>query len=171
VSERHRYDSAERERRQGLRHVLRELAHIDAEGRPADLMELHARCKYLLLAYDETAMRELGRLVATQAERPREESIALYRGWINKAFERPATVGGHINALMHAFGHVSSQLSPEERAGFLEQLTALRDGRVTLESVRSTLHSWITRVDVPYLAGQIYFTIGSASHDAAHTSG
>ncbi|MBR9988952.1 MAG: YbgA family protein [Gemmatimonadetes bacterium] len=151
------FGAAERERELMLTRVLEELAQVASSGRRADLVALHARCKYMLLAYDETAMREMGRIVSTLPVRPWEESIALYGGWLTAALNKPATIGGHANVLMHAFGHLSSQLTAAERAGYLDQLASFRDGRVSLESVRSPLRVWIARFDVQYLADQIYF--------------
>ena len=78
--------------------LLFALARLRQVERSA-LVDFHACHKYLLLAYEETGMREMGRIVAEVAERPWPETLALYRERFARAFACPARVVAHINAL------------------------------------------------------------------------
>src|SRR5690606_38617567 len=100
-------DGAEQDRFLLLLFALARLRAVEDSHRRTALADFHARYKYALLAYDEAGMRELGRIVASVAERPWEESVAGYRARFACALARPATTGGHVNALTHVFGHLS----------------------------------------------------------------
>jgi uncharacterized protein YbbK (DUF523 family)/uncharacterized protein YbgA (DUF1722 family) len=146
-----------RERFLSLLFGLARLREVEATGSRRALTEFHASYKYMLLAYSEACMRELGRIAASAAERPWEESIALYRATFARAFAKPARLRSQVNALTHAFGHLSDGLSPAERQFFLETLDALRASRTTLPAALLLLRSWVVRFDVRYLKEQACF--------------
>jgi uncharacterized protein YbgA (DUF1722 family)/uncharacterized protein YbbK (DUF523 family) len=146
-----------RERFLTLLFALARLREVAAGGERSALVDFHARYKYLLLAYDERGMRELGRIVASVAERPWAETLSLYRSRFARALQRPAKLRAHINALTHAFGHVSDGLSAEERRFFLEHLVELRASRATLATTLTLLRAWTLRFEVPWLVAQAYF--------------
>jgi uncharacterized protein YbgA (DUF1722 family)/uncharacterized protein YbbK (DUF523 family) len=149
-------DDALRERFLTLLFALARLREVERSGERSALVDFHARHKYALLAYEERGMRELGKVVAAVAEQPWGETIALYRERFARAFARPARVAAHVNALQHAFGHVSEGLSAPERAFFLEQLGELRSGRLPLSGTLTLLRSWVLRFDADYVGRQAY---------------
>lgn len=149
-------DDLLRERFLTLLFALARLREVEASGERSALVAFHAAYKYVLLAYEEIGMRELGRLVAAVAERPWAETIALYRERFARALGRAASVRAHINALQHMFGHVSEGLSAAERAYFLDQLEELRAGRLPLVATLALLRGWVLRFDAEYLARQAY---------------
>ncbi len=146
-----------RERFLTLLFALARLRQVERSGERSALVDFHACHKYLLLAYEETGMRELGRIVAAVAERPWPETLALYRERFARAFARPARVVAHIDALQHAFGHVSEGLSSPERAHFLDQLGELRASRLPLVGTSPccaagcSASTWTTCTDRPTL--------------------
>ncbi|MBE0635097.1 DUF1722 domain-containing protein [Candidatus Bipolaricaulota bacterium] len=128
-----------------------------ASARMGDLVEFQSRYKLLLMAYNQTKMRELGRLVANPDKRPMEEILAEYEIGLSHALAKAPRRTSAINVLMHGFGYVSDQLKPEERAFFLDSLEQYRDHRVPLSVPTSIMQSWIVRFEVAYLADQFYF--------------
>jgi uncharacterized protein YbgA (DUF1722 family) len=149
-------EGAERDRFLLLLFGLARLRAVEDSRLRSVLADFHARYKYALLAYDEAGMRELGGVAASVAERPWEESVALYRARFVRALARPATTGGHVNALTHVFGHLSDRLAAGERQFFLRQLDDARAGRLPPSGALSVLRSWLQHVDVPYIAAQAY---------------
>ncbi len=149
-------DDGLRERFLTLLFALARLREVERSGERSALVDFHACHKYLLLAYEERGMRELGRIVAAVAERPWAETVTLYRERFAGAFARPARVVAHINVLQHAFGHVSEGLSSPERAYFLDQLGELRAGRLPLVGTLTLLRSWVLRFDADYVHRQTY---------------
>lgn len=126
-------------------------------GRIRDLVSFHARHKLLLMAYRETALRRMGRLVADGAVRPFADVLADYRELLARALARPARASAHVNVLMHAMGYFKDGLSPREKSHFLAVLDEYRARRLPLLAPLTTLTSWIERFDEAYLAGQVYF--------------
>lgn len=128
-----------------------------AEASMRALVDYQARNKLLLMAYNQTRMRAMGRIVANQDELPREELVRRYRDELATALARPPRPASNINVLMHALGYFSDQLSAVEKAQFLDTLESYRAGRAPLSAPQTVIGSWIARFDVPYLQQQSYF--------------
>lgn len=128
-----------------------------AAGRMSDLVAFHARHKLLLMAYNQTAMREMGRIVANQNRLPMEATVRAYRDGLHVAFVRAPRRTSAINVLLHGFGYVSDRLSPTEKAFFLETLERYRARQVPLSVPTSIVRAWIIRFGVDYLLDQVYF--------------
>ena len=125
-------------------------------GRLRDLVAFHARHKGLLMAYHQTRMREMGRLVANHAKRPDAEVFAAYGEALASALARPPRFTSIINVLMHALGYVSDRLSAEEKAFFLDHLERYRAGAVPLSVLATLVRSWAVRFGLEDLAEQAY---------------
>jgi uncharacterized protein YbgA (DUF1722 family)/uncharacterized protein YbbK (DUF523 family) len=149
-------EAALRDRFLSLLYALARLRAVEASGERSELVGFHARHKFLLLAYDERGMRDLGGVVARVAEWPWTDGVARYRLRLAAALARPAAVGGHVNALQHAFGLISEACGPAERAAFLLQIEEVRAGRAPLAQALATLREGAGRYGNPYLAAQAY---------------
>jgi len=133
---------------------LREAQNVGTMGA---LVQYHASHKLLLMAYNQVALRVMGRLVANEKRAQPEEIFPMYRAELLRALARAPRRTSAINVLQHAFGYVSEQLSKREREHFLETLDRYRASRIPLTAATTLLRSWILRFDVEYLAGQTYF--------------
>jgi len=121
------------------------------------LVTFHAQHKLLLMAYNQTKMRELGRTVANAEKRPLDALLADYAVGLQDALAKAPRRVSAINVLMHALGYVSDSLTSAEKAFFLDSLEQYRNGHVPLSVPTSLMRSWILRFEVEYLADQIYF--------------
>jgi uncharacterized protein YbgA (DUF1722 family)/uncharacterized protein YbbK (DUF523 family) len=128
-----------------------------SQGSMGALVSFHARHKFLLMAYNQVAMREMGRIVANAEKRPVPDVLARYRLQVERALTRSPRRRSALNVLQHAFGYISDGLSDGERRHFLEALKDYADARIPLSGLTTLLRSWILRFDVGYLAGQAYF--------------
>jgi len=128
-----------------------------ASGKTVELVVFHTRSKFLLMAYNQTAMRRLGRIVANAERLPLEEVVSAYRHGLHAALARPPRRTSAINVLQHGFGYVSDRLTSDEKAFFLRTLERYRDRRVPLSVPTSLVRSWIVRFGVDYLRDQVYF--------------
>ncbi len=142
-----------------LTRIFSHAALRDAAGRGTmgDLVRFHSENKYLLLAWNQKAMRELGRLVANHSKRPVPEVWKDYRNQFIRALHRMPANRSHLNVLTHALGYFSKELSGEEKAFFLDNLTAYSDGKVPLSVPVNLIRSWIVRFNTTYLMNQRYF--------------
>ena len=127
-----------------------------AGGGTGDLVAFHSDNKLLLMMYNQTIMREMGRLVAKPKE-PFAVMCAEYRAMLDAALARPPRVPAAINVLMHALGYFSKGLSAGEKAHFLDLLGEFRSGILPLSACNALLNSWIVRFDERYLKRQTFF--------------
>jgi len=121
------------------------------------LVRFHAANKLLLMAYSQTKMRELGRIVANGDRKRIGTVLELYGKRFREAFHKPPRHASPINVLTHSLGYFKKRLSPREKRHFLEMLEAYRHGRTPLSSAASILKSWIIRFDSEYLRDQTFF--------------
>lgn len=128
-----------------------------AQGTMRALVSFHTQHKYLLMAYSQTGLKRLGRMVANEEKLPLSEIIAPYRARLLRTLGKPPRRAGAVNVLLHVLGYVSDGLTAAEKAFFLDELERYRDKRVCLSAPTSLLRSWIVRFDVPYLMDQYYF--------------
>lgn len=122
------------------------------------LVSFHAENKLLLMAYGQTKMRELGRIVANADRRKISTVLEMYGKCFREALQKTPRHASPINVLMHALGYFKKELSPREKRHFLEMLEAYRHGRTPLSSAVSILRSWVMRFETEYLYGQTFFT-------------
>ncbi|NIT36408.1 MAG: DUF1722 domain-containing protein, partial [candidate division Zixibacteria bacterium] len=80
-------------------------------GAPKDLVQFHAENKLLLMAYNQTRMRALGRVVADAGRSPAADVLAAYEEALCAALARPPRYTANVNVLMHGLGHFSKRLS------------------------------------------------------------
>ena len=126
-------------------------------GAMRDVVAFHAANKFLLMAYNQVELRNLGRIVANPEHREVGEVLSLYREHLAKALSRPPRYTSNINVCMHALGYFSEELSPREKGHFLDSLEKYRSGTVPLSAVTSIVNSWIARFDREYLEQQTFF--------------
>jgi len=120
-------------------------------------VRFHAENKLLLMAYSQTRMRELGRIVANADRKRMGAVLELYEKSFRAALRKPPRHASPINVLMHALGYFKKELSVREKRHFLEMLEAYRHGRTPLSSAVSILRSWVMRFETEYLYAQTFF--------------
>lgn len=138
--------------------ALARLREVTDTGRMGALVDFHTRHKFLLMAYGQARLRELGRLVANRRLRPISDIMRDYAAGFRAALAHPPRRSAIVNVLMHALGHISQHLSPVEKAYFLDLLTAYREGRQPLSTLVGVLKAWILRFESPYLSVQTFFS-------------
>jgi uncharacterized protein YbgA (DUF1722 family)/uncharacterized protein YbbK (DUF523 family) len=121
------------------------------------LVRFHASNKLLLMAYSQTKLRELGRIVANADGKRIDAVLELYGKCFREAFHKPPRHASPINVLMHTLGYFKKELSAREKRHFLEVLEAYRHGRTPLSSAVSILRSWVMRFESEYLREQTLF--------------
>jgi len=122
-----------------------------------DLVEYHARNKFLLMAYHQKEMRVLGRIVANPEKKKVRAVFEEYEAHLRSALANPPRYTSSINVLMHALGYFSDGLSRSEKAFFLESLEKYRAGKIPLSATLSVVSSWLARFKNEYLEKQTFF--------------
>ena len=130
---------------------------LQHSGSMRDLVRFHAANKLLLMAYNQTKLRELGRIVANAKKEKIGEVLNLYQQLFRDAIHKAPRHASPINVLMHAQGYFKKELSAREKRHFLDVLEAYRRGRAPLSGAVSILRSWIVRFETEYLREQTFF--------------
>jgi uncharacterized protein YbgA (DUF1722 family)/uncharacterized protein YbbK (DUF523 family) len=128
-----------------------------AERSAAALVGFHARNKLLLMGFNQTRMRALGRIVADQKLGSTPDALERYGAELDAALRRAPRIPATVNVLTHAFGHFKKLLTRPEKEHFLQTLDAYRSRRVPLGALNAMLRSWAVRFDAGYVAGQTFF--------------
>ncbi|TXT58930.1 MAG: Cytoplasmic protein [Promethearchaeota archaeon] len=124
-----------------------------------ELVQFQAHNKFLLMAYNQEMMREMGRIVANPDKKSFSEVINDYENHLLDTLAYPPKYTSNINVLMHMLGYFSEDLSHEEKAFFLDELEKYRAGWVPLFVMTRLLKTWVVRFDQPYLKEQTFFEI------------
>jgi len=122
-----------------------------------NLVAFQARNKLLFMAYNQTAMREMGRIVANHEKLDVDRVFASYSEQLGAMFAKAARYTSNINVLMHAFGYFSKVLKKGEKKYFIDLLEQYRTERVPLSVPLAVLRAWIVEYDEQYLADQTFF--------------
>ena len=137
--------------------ALARLRVVIASGAMRELVAFQAAQKLTLMAYNQTEMRILGRIVANHEKRRFADVAADYETHFRRALAKPARVSSNINVLMHALGYFSDELNAREKAYFLDSLEKYRSERIPVSAITSVLRAWIARFESDYLMGQTFF--------------
>lgn len=122
----------------------------------AGLVEFHTLHKYSLLAHDETAYRELGRIVADAGKAELSERAQQYAQGLMQAMAKPATRKTHTNVLMHIMGYIKESLTADDKQELLEILDKYRLGQVPLIVPITLLKHYLRRYPDEYILRQVY---------------
>lgn len=134
-----------------------EFRKISARPSMGALVKFQAENKLLLLTYNQSKMREMGKLVANHEKRPAAEVFKDYGVLLQKAFARTPSHNSNVNTLMHAFGYFSDGLNAKEKAFFLDTLGKYAEEKCPLSVPVSLVKSMIARFGEDYLSSQTYF--------------
>ncbi|WP_287152441.1 DUF523 and DUF1722 domain-containing protein [Candidatus Solincola tengchongensis] len=126
-------------------------------GTVASLVDFHSRHKFLLMSYNQTELKALGRLAANPERKRAAELFEVYGEHLRKALSRPPRYVSNINVLLHSLGYFSDRLTAREKSYFLDALQRYRERKIPLSVPVDIMNSWIIRFEEKYLAEQAFF--------------
>jgi uncharacterized protein YbgA (DUF1722 family)/uncharacterized protein YbbK (DUF523 family) len=121
-----------------------------------ELIEFHTKYKYLLLTYNQKNLKELGKIVAN-GKMNLEQKLSNYKKIFYQSFLKKPSNKKHFNTLMHIFGHISKELTKEERKYLLNSIEKYKKGLIELESIFELFKYLSVRFKNQYLLIQKYF--------------
>ncbi|MFD2673470.1 YbgA family protein [Marinicrinis sediminis] len=121
------------------------------------LVQFHSRHKYLFMAYNQTQLKEMGRVVANHEQRSIAQVWDKYGEHLGKLFAKAARYTSNINVCEHIMGYFKKELSAKEKAYFKELLVKYQDRKIPLGNLLTLLRSWVLRFDQIYLQQQSFF--------------
>lgn len=123
---------------------------------PAALVAFHTRHKFSVLAHDESAYRELGRLLAGAGKRELGEVAAEYIRVLMRALARIATAKQHANVLMNIMGFFQAEIDSNDKAELLDLIDAYRQQQVPLLVPMTLIHHQLRCHPNDYVSAQYY---------------
>lgn len=130
---------------------------INDIGLIKELQSFHAQHKYLLMGYNQTLMRELGKIAANPSKGKMNIVYKNYYEILLKIFRRIPRKNNMINIFLHNMGYFKKELKSSEKAMFLDLLDKFRKGIVTQSTINHLLRAWIIRYEEEYLNSQYLF--------------
>lgn len=121
------------------------------------LVTFHSNNKYLLMAYNQSALKRMGQIVANHDKKLASEVLSAYEKELELIYSSSLKPGKNTNMLQHLLGYFKKGLSSEEKAFFMEQIELYKKGLVSINSLLLLLNSWVVRFDEPYLKEQTIF--------------
>jgi uncharacterized protein YbgA (DUF1722 family)/uncharacterized protein YbbK (DUF523 family) len=120
------------------------------------LVAFHTAHKLQLMAHAMEPYRELGSLVASVKNQPRDEVREAYQDGFMAALARVATRARNTNVLQHAAGHLKQGLDSASRTEMANLIHDYRLGSVPLIVPVTLLRHHARHLGVTYLSGQTF---------------
>ena len=84
-----------------------------------NLVQFHAENKFLIMAYSQKYLKEMGNIVANREKKSPKEVFTEYESNLLKALDKPPKFTSTINVLMRSMGYFSKKFSSDEKRFFL----------------------------------------------------
>jgi uncharacterized protein YbgA (DUF1722 family) len=124
--------------------------------RRGEVVDFHARQKYLLMAHSPRHYKELGQLVAQVKDyTPGEFRERYVRGYMEALAQR-ATVRKNVNVLHHLLGYLKTRIGEAEKRDIVRVIENYRAGLVPLIVPLTLLNHHLKVREVSYLLRQEY---------------
>ncbi|WP_342305721.1 DUF523 and DUF1722 domain-containing protein [Methanolobus sp. ZRKC5] len=121
------------------------------------LVEYHTENKLLFMAYDKQLMTVMGNLVANKENLPVEQVYEKYLSFLLQILSKPAETGIVVNALMHAFGYFSRNLSARDKFIFMQKLQKYREDNSSIFELKKWFIFKAEEFNADYLLKQSFF--------------
>jgi len=121
------------------------------------LIEFHTKYKYLLMTYNQKNLKELGRIVA-DAQIGLEEKLSKYKIVFYQSFLKKPSSKKHFNTILHILGHISKELTKEEKKHLIDSVEKYKKGLLDLETIFELLKYLSIRFKNQYLLIQKYLS-------------
>lgn len=142
--------------------VMRVFAHHNFRKEVAEqpsfhnLLQFHSSYKYLLMAHNQLAYRELGKMLAVAHNEPLEQLLLTYHQQFMTAINKPASRGSHCNVMQHIMGYLKQSVDSSARQDILNVFEQYRLGEVNLVTPMTLLSHYINQNGSEYVRAQRY---------------
>lgn len=120
------------------------------------VVEFHTKHKYLLLAHNPEAYRQLGRLVAAIKKLSPADFRDRYSELFMKALRTKTTTKKNVNVLHHIMGYLKEKLGSTEKQDILAVIEDYHRGLLPLIVPLTLVRHYIDKHQVEYIRDQVY---------------
>ncbi len=118
------------------------------------LVNFHSRYKLTLMAHNQVAYRDLGKMVANIKEWELNDFFLVYREAFMAALTERASKKNNTNVLMHIQGYFKQQLTATEKAELSDLILQYRRGDLPLLAVLTLIQHYLRIYPSVYLSQQ-----------------
>ncbi len=108
------------ERDHFLRSVFAFKRFHELNGSIASLQDFHARYKFVLMEYNQDAMRRLGKIAANSQNHDPLDAYSQYQTLFFSTLKKLPTIKNRVNSFSHLLGFFKDELDPVEKKMFLD---------------------------------------------------
>jgi uncharacterized protein YbgA (DUF1722 family)/uncharacterized protein YbbK (DUF523 family) len=119
-----------------------------------ELVQFHSEYKFLLMAYHQNQLHQLGEIVANHENRSIDQVLEQYEQHLGLAMLKAPSRSNYINAFMHIYGYFSDTLSEKERAFLLDRLQKYRADKVHISAIQNVMRAYAIQRNLDYLLNQ-----------------
>ena len=120
-----------------------------------ELVKFQADHKYLLLAYNQSQLRILGKIAANHEKRTFKEIAEEYESHLGLAFARLPSRNNYINSFMHIFGYFSDALTGREKTFMLDRFQKYKEDKISISVVLNLMRTYVIKYNQEYLLDQV----------------
>lgn len=121
------------------------------------LTQFHSENKYLLMSHDQSAYRNIGRLLG-ESDLDADALGAEYISQLMAALKLRASRKNHANTLQHLQGYFKKYLDSDKKAELKEQIECYRQGLVPLLVPLTLIKHYLREFPNSYLQKQAYLS-------------
>ncbi len=120
----------------------------------AALQKFHASYKLLLLGYNRELVDKLGRILADQQKYSKKELLDKYYTNFMKCLSLELNRANWKNVILHGFGHISDNITPQQKDAFLAKVEEFMQGNHNYLKLNDWLHRKANKLENNYLLQQ-----------------
>ncbi len=122
----------------------------------AQLVDFHARHKYMVMAHSQAAYQRMGRLLSNLKGVDLERIADRYESEFMTALKRRVGRKRHVNVLQHIQGYLKQRIDSGDKRELADSIEAYRRDEVPLVVPTKLLRSYFRRNSDDYIARQWY---------------
>lgn len=130
----------------------------ESESPLKSFRDFHKNYKLMLMAKDNGAYRQLGRIASTVNKHNLASVCEEYFPLFMLAMEKIPSHGHHVNVMMHVLGYLKDHLSKGDKVEILEWFETYRESRVSRVTPMMLLQHHFKKHKSSYIADQYYFS-------------
>ncbi|WP_087024997.1 YbgA family protein [Thaumasiovibrio subtropicus] len=136
--------------------ALKDLYDSTKELTAGAIVKFHSRYKLVLMAHNQKAYRDLGRLVADIANHDIQSFFERYRNEFMAAITDRANRKNNTCTLQHIQGYFKKYLTKEQKAELAGVIMDYRHGALPILAVITLINHYLQSYPDDYLASQVY---------------
>ncbi len=123
-----------------------------------DLIDFHAKNKYLYFCYDQKTKDILGRVVANKTKDIKDTYNDYYVS-LKLLFEKNANSKNILNSILHMYGYFKRDITDKEKKEFFELVERYKNMTDNLFEILKKIENFAVKYDKKYIAKQTILTI------------